>query len=241
MSQLPYNPQPRSRLPWVIAGVALVIALVVAAAWWGSANAGTDDTAPPETTSPVAPSPSATPTETTVDGEYHVLDPQPTGCIAGNIPDADMLLEARERAPHTAYGAVEVAAATLKFSYRYPYPTKDELRAIEEMYVDDYDIVSAYDSRPTIAPDVAPPGMPLQATMVGGAWYLNSFGEEQGQADITIAFFWEIDGERDGSIARSENVVLVWTDDGWAITREGSTPMRPQEVLDKGVNFTGAC
>ncbi|SJM61101.1 hypothetical protein CZ674_07530 [Agrococcus casei LMG 22410] len=77
--------------------------------------------------------------------------------------------------------------------------------------------------------------------MVGGAWYLNSFGEEQGRAEVTIAYFWEIDGERDGSIARATKLVLVWEDEGWKVTNEAGRPMPPQEVLDKGVSFTGAC
>lgn len=239
MTELPYNRPPRSRLPWVIAGILLVIVLVVVAAWWGSANAGDDEAAPPVSETPTPSESEAEPTATGVDGPDDDLTTRPTGCIAGNGRDADMLLEARELSPQTANGAVEFAAAVLKFTYRYPYPTKDELRAIEEMYADDYDLISAYDTEPTIAPDVAPAGTPIQATMVGGAWYLHDFSEDR--AEITIAYFWEIDGVRDGSIARASNVVLQWGDHGWMMTRQGDNQLRSQEVLDLGSAFAGAC
>lgn len=236
----PEQPIPKSRLPWIIAGIALVALLVVGGLWWASANSGND---PDPSTSPTSeapqPSTSPTPTETGVGPEPGVDDIAPTGCIAGNGNGIDMLLDARANSPQTASGAVEFAAAASRFFYRDPYPTRDELAQVAAFHADGEAIVDSFEDSPAIAPGIAPAGTPLQATMVGGAWYMHEF--EGDSANVSIAFYYNVNGVREGDIVTARNFVLTWGEGGWVLSSDGQQRLEPNDVLELGTAFTGAC
>ena len=72
--------------------------------------------------------PTATPTATasTPVRTAQPTDTAPTGCLGGNARDANMLLVAQKAAPHTTNGAVEVAAALVRWTFRSPSFSTDE-------------------------------------------------------------------------------------------------------------------
>src|SRR5206468_3775183 len=103
---------------------ALVIAAIVVAYVTGR------NTSMPSAAPTSAPGRSnATPTSSAAD------DAAPTGCLGGRSRNHTTVLAAPRLSPQSTFGAVEVAAAFYRRTYRFPVPTSVEIKGIEPVFV----------------------------------------------------------------------------------------------------------
>ena len=114
----------RNLLIALLIGAVIVVAIVIA--YVTGRNSGTTPAGP--TSAPVA-----TVTATASGGTD--TDAAPTGCLGGEARTNAMLLSAQKAAQHSTYGAVEVATAFYRWSYRYPVPSTADIKAVELIFV----------------------------------------------------------------------------------------------------------
>ncbi|GAA1062031.1 hypothetical protein [Agromyces bracchium] len=214
-------------MPWILAAAA-AIALTVAGGVWITDRWNADgDHAAPMTSDDAT----ATPT----------FDADPTGCLGGGSRDAAMVLAAQDQAPHTSNGAVEVAAAVLRWMHQYPVPSVDDIDQFEQQLVassSPYDLASAYADDPNTSGSLVPDGTPFHLSTVPGVWHLESYSDVD--AVVTVGAGLVIDGELHPTFRMAKTFTLTWADDGWQFD-EASLDRTTEELFAIGTPFTGGC
>jgi len=203
------------------------VALVVAGGVWYVNRPGD---APTEPTA----APSASPSTAPVDGD-------PTGCLGGDARDAAMVLAAQAEAPHTSNGAVEVAAALVRWSRRYPVPSQEEASLVQAALIAPeagYDLASTFAGDPNLSASLVPNGEEFYLSTVPGVWNLEAYAGEI--ARVSVGTGVVVNGELHPTFRISTMYTLVWTDAGWIVT--AANPPRPtEELFSIGTGFTEGC
>jgi hypothetical protein len=222
------SPAPRrSRLPWILLAVFVVIGLVIAAvAFFG--NHGATTAAKPS--SQTSTSPSA------------VSDPAPTGCLGGKSLDAAMLLTAQKAAPRTTNGAIEMAAAFTRWIQRYPYPTAADAYEVEKSVLTKKsftdDLPSYLAAEPDLSGGIVAKGTNYYMSTIPGVWHLESGAADQVVASIGTGYV--IEGTLSTTLRSSITVTLDWQDGGWKVA-DASGTRTTQNLYAIGTPFTGGC
>jgi len=186
--------------------------------------------------------PTATPTATasTPVRTAQPTDTAPTGCLGGNARDANMLLAAQKAAPHTTNGAVEVAAALVRWTFRSPSFSTDEASEVSQKVISS----SASDEFKNLQPTsnnsggVVADGTPFYLSTAQGVFYLES--TSSGAVTISIGAAYVINGAVSPQLRSSTTVAMVWEDGGWK-AKSGSITRTTEELFRIGTAFTGGC
>jgi len=220
---------PRRIWPWFLAGAAVIAAVVVVLVI----------ALRPASTTQVDAAPVPTPTPTTV-----VTDQEPTGCLGGPARDAAMLLAAQAAAPHTTNGAVELAAAMVRFTFRDPAVTAAEAAQVEPILFASSatpqfrDLTGALPEGQNNSSGVVPNGTPFYLSTVPGVWHVES--AEPDRVEVSVGAGYVVDGELSAQLRSSSTLSLVWEDSAWKL-ESGSISRTTQDLYAIGTTFTGGC
>lgn len=160
------------------------------------------------------------------------------GCIAGNINDADSLLDGARQQPHTAQGAAASAAGFLRFVAQFPSPSEQQLAdVISGMYVmapgeDATKIAKSY--RSTSRPENAQ----TAGFSVADGRYVIEPASTQDEVQVSIASQIIVDGRARGVSATT--YTMAWADGIWKFV-DFEDIADEQPILDNGVAFVGGC
>jgi hypothetical protein len=228
---------PRRKLPWILGGALVVVVLIFGLTYYFGSRTGVHSN-PAET---VPPASSAAPTEP---ASTSAADPAPTGCLGGEIRDAAMVLAAQKAAPHTSNGAVEVAAALVRWAYQYPYPSASDADQVSEAIVSSQapanfrDLAAFYASNPNVSGGLVPDGVNYSMSTVPGVWHLESYSGDS--AEVSIGTGLIEDGALSTTLRASATVALTWEDGMWKSGGLGAT-RTTEELYSIGAAFTGGC
>ncbi|MGW4928623.1 hypothetical protein ACWEOH_05650 [Agromyces sp. NPDC004153] len=217
---------PRRKWPWIVGGVIVVAALIVAGVWFraSTSNPPTVPTAAPNTPNAETP-----------------LDPDPTGCLGGDARDAAMVLAAQKAAPHTSNGAVEFATALMRWMHQYPVPPAEDISAVDASLVasgSPYDLTSAYASNPNTSGALVPDGTPFFLSTIPGVWNLESYADDT--ATVTVGTGIVINGELHPTFRMAKTFTLDWEDEHWTFD-QASLDRTTEELFSIGTPYTEGC
>lgn len=217
----------RSRLPWILLAVVIVIGLVIAAvAYFG--NRGATTTPKPSSSSSASPS--------------AVSDPAPTGCLGGKGRNAAMVLAAQKTAPHTTNGAVEVAAAFTRWLDQYPYPSSPDSQQIQDKSLASSaptkDLVAFFASNPNLSGGLVPDGESYYLSTIPGVYHVES--AETNEVIVSVGTGLVTDGSLNATLRGSVTVTVEWQSGNWKFVRSTGT-RTTQDLYAIGTPFTGGC
>jgi hypothetical protein len=152
-----------------------------------------------------------------------------------------MVLATQEAAPHTSNGAVEVAAALVRWSRRYPVPTPEEAKAVQAALIApeaNYDLTRVFAGDPNLSSSLVPDGETFFASTVPGVWNLESYSGDT--ARVSIGTGLVINGELHPTFRLSTMYTLQWSGTGWQIV-EANAPRPTEELFPIGTSFTEGC
>ncbi|WP_368499896.1 hypothetical protein [Herbiconiux sp. A18JL235] len=173
-----------------------------------------------------------------------IADQDPTGCLGGPSRDAVMLLAAQAAAPHTTNGAVEVAAAMVRWTFRYPGPGRDEANQVADAVIAPTatpgfsDLAAAAAANPNPSQGVVPDGTPFYLSTVPGVWHVES--AEPDRVEVSVGSGYVIDGELSPQLRSASTFTLVWQEGAWKL-ESGSFTRTTQDLYAIGTTFTGGC
>jgi hypothetical protein len=228
MTEQPLLP-PRRRWPWIVAIVIVIAALIVTLVAFNlqphSPRMDASNTPTPTRTQPAAAA-------------------APTGCLGGPNRDATMLLAAQKAAPHTTTGAVEVAAALVRWTFRYPAFSQSEANQVSAAVISKSatpefrDLAGGAKSTPNNSGGVVPNGTPFYLSTAPGVWYLES--SSKNAVTVSIGAGYVVDGALSPELRSSTTVEMVWEDGVWK-AEGGSIKRTTEELFRIGLPFTGGC
>ena len=190
------------------------------------------------------PTATPTPTASTPARTAKPTDTAPTGCLGGNARDANMLLAAQKAAPHTANGAVEVAAAMARWTFRYPSPSTDEANQVSSSIISSQatsefrDLAAAIQNNPNPSGGAVPDGTTFYLSLAPGVFYIESTAADA--VTVSLGGGYVVNGALSPQLRSSTTFALVWEDGGWRI-KSGSITRTTEELFRIGTSFTGGC
>jgi len=220
--------KPRRRIwPWILGAILAISATIILVSilngTWGSSL------------------PTATPTPSTPSSEVPD-DVEPTGCLGGSTRDADMVLEAQASAPQTANGAVEVAAAFVRWLNRYPYPTSSDIQKVETSGISvdapTQDVAAFFAGSPNLSGGLVPDGVEYSLSTLPGVYNI----ESSSQKDVTVSVGTAlvVDGALSPTLKGSITVHVTWEDQVWKfVSSEGTRTT--EDLYAIGKPFTAGC
>ncbi|MEO8093663.1 MAG: hypothetical protein ABI632_01895 [Pseudolysinimonas sp.] len=212
---------PRRKWPWIVVAGLLVAAAIAVTLWYTSQHPAT----PAAPTS--APTTSAAPAA------------EPTGCLVPG-QDVQMLLDTQKKAPHSTTGAVEFAAALLRWLHQYPNPsTEDAAIAQREVMAStsDYDLVEALKDNPNTSNALVPNDTDYHLTTGINNYLVESYSDSA--ASITLNGTVFVNGAINPQLVIATTYALVWEKDAWRV--DSSSRPEPGRLAAVGKPFTGGC
>ena len=227
---MPQQTNTRTTRRWIVLGLIAVVAIAAVIIAVAVAARFTSDPAPVPSSSRSA-SQSSEPA-------YSL----PTGCLGGPGRDASMLIAAREDAPRSSNGAVEVAAAFVRWLNQYPYPSPDDALAVQEAALSSdapaESLVDFFAKEPNLSGGLVPDSTPYYLSTVAGVYHLESMSDDR--AEVTVGTSLVKDGAFSPTLKGSITVVLDWEEDGWKfVSSEGTRST--EELYSIGKPFTEGC
>lgn len=171
-------------------------------------------------------------------------DAAPTGCLGGQARSNAMLLEAQRAAPRTTYGAVEVATAFYRWSYRFPVPTASDVKAVGAIFVprdeakSEASLLDGYRKHPNPASGAVPDATPFFVTTVGGRWTAQN-AQAAGEQLVSIQGPYVIEGAVSATKSATGAFEMRWDDGAWRVA--GLAKGDPTKVTAGGTSFTAGC
>ena len=163
-----------------------------------------------------------------------------TGCLGGEARDAGMVRAAQQEADHTEIGAVEVAAAFVRWLNQYPYPQNVEEVQRSSISVDapTRDLVAFFDTEPDLSGGLVPQNEPYWLSTVSGVYAVDEATADTVTASIGTALVR--DGELSPTLKGSITVTVSWEDEQWAFVRSAGT-RTTEDLFATGTPFSGGC
>ena len=231
----------RSRWPYVFGSALVVVA--VAGGLVYTANQPT-----PEPTQSAEPAPTPTGTAPAAGGSGASDGDEgaaPTGCLGGQDRNAAMVLAAQSAAPHTTFGAVEVAASFHKFIWQYPYQPIEDYSTVASTLIPETATATWKDLSASMqgagddpSQGVVAAGTPFYTSTVNGLWRVT----EDSTADrvtVELAVAYVIDGALSPTEIAGMGLVMVWQNDAWYV--ESGVKVDQEKLANGGTRFTGGC
>jgi len=224
-------PPSRLRRRWAVGAlVVLVLAagVVVALRLYapGTQNSGAGRPSADPATPPTAPQSTASATV--------------SGCLGGDTRDAAMVQAAQQGAGHDEVGAVEVAAALVRWLNQYPYP--EDVEQVQQTALSTgaptRDLVAFYDSEPDLSGGLVAQSEPYWLSTVSGVYLVESAEPDTVTASIGTALVR--DGELSPTLKGSITVTVSWEDGRWTFVRSEGT-RTTEDLFAIGTPFGGGC
>lgn len=229
------------RPTWItIAAVAVVVILAVAVtAYLAGRNSSPRPTAQGSSSSSATAS-----AQSTASGSAGDVGAAPTGCLGGTARNDAMVLAAQRQAPRTAYGAVEVAAATFRWAIRSPEPSAVEVHRIAPLFMAskrsaaEAQLIADYAANPNPSNGVVAGGQPFYLTTANGQWLVGSGGSSDSVA-VSVQAYFVIDGVVSATKSLTETFDLVWQSGAWRL--QGLASGDASRLAAGGTQFTAGC
>lgn len=209
----------------ILVGAAIVAAVVVYSA----------NQSPRTTTSSDFPTPDATVS----------ADPgaQPTGCLGGSARDADMLLSAQASAPHTTTGAIEVAAAMVRWIHRSPLPSAEEANLVQASVLTNdrafvADLPTYLAGNPDFRYGLFEDDQDFYMSTINGVWILDSASPDA--VTVTVGTNYVIDGALSPRYVASLTMDIEWEDGRWRVG-DAYGKRTTETLFAAGTHFTEGC
>lgn len=219
----------KPRWPWIVGLLAVVIVIVAAIGITTTLNHSAS-----------APTSSPTPTQTSTAAP----DAAPTGCLGGTNRDNTMMLAAQKEAPHSTTGAVEFAAAFVRWTFRYPTPTVDQANEVAPKVIATDATAGFKDLGAAVAANQNPSGgavadgTDFYVSTAPGVWYLDK--QSSNQVTISVGAGYVIAGALSPQLRSSSTFELEWQSGGWRV-KDGSLVHTTEELFRIGTPFSGGC
>lgn len=218
--------KPRRRIwPWIVAAAVVIIVIIAVANTLR--QAGVTPTAAPTgavQTSTVAPAGA------------------PTGCLGGSGRDAAMVVSAESAAAHTQSGAVEVAAAFVRWLNQYPYPTAGDIAQIEKRAISKdaptQDIAGFFATEPNLSGGLVENGQTYYLSTLPGVWHIESQTEDDVRVSVGTALV--IEGALSPTLKGSITVDVKWEAGSWKFVSSAGT-RTTQDLFAIGTPFEAGC
>jgi hypothetical protein len=222
------GPTPRRRWPWMVVAIIIVVAIIVLLA----VHFASSGTTPP-------PRPSSSPSASL---STPIADAAPTGCLGGSSRDASMVLSAEKLAPHTTNGAVDVAAAFVRWLNQYPYPAANTYSEIEKdglaKSAPTRDLTTFFASNPNLSGGFVPDNTAYYASTVPGVYHVESATADTVSVSIGTGFV--VSGALSPTLRGSITVTVHWERGSWKFV--SSKGVRTTEDLYAiGTPFKAGC
>jgi hypothetical protein len=214
---------------------ALVIAAIVVA-YVSGRSASTPSTGPTPAPAPAQSSAAAMSSAS--------ADAAPTGCLGGQERNVTMLLTAQRKAPHSSFGAVEVAAAFLRWAYRYPYPSTKEADEVSDRLVSSEasegfrDVAGSYRSTDDITGGQLPEKTAFYLSTATGSWLIDAQSTNE-RVTVEVNAPYVIKGEVSATKSAAISATLVWGSTGWQLLSEQAPDT--SALSAGGTQFTAGC
>lgn len=230
------------RTRWLIAAGVVVALLCVAVIGYVAGRqglpraSGTTSPSSPTRTQPAAASPSASASD--------VLGSAPTGCLGGPRRDAAMVLAAQEQAPHTPYGAVEVAAALFRWAVQFPEPTAADVHEVAPVFAESrraiaqQQLIADYRANPNPSAGLVPDGQPFHLSTANGQWLIARGGTGD-QLTVGVEATFVVNGVQSPTKSLTESFDLIWEGGAWRL--HGLAEGDAGRLASGGTHFTGGC
>lgn len=222
----------RNLLIALIVGAVIIAAIVIA--YVAGRNTSTPSAAP--TSAPVQSSASAS--------SNSASDPAPTGCLGGQQRNVATLLAAQHEAPHTTFGAVEVATAFFRWTYRYPVPSASDISRASDIFVPDasasaqLSLRADYARNPNPSGGQVPDGTSFYLSTVGGKW-IAQVGTPGGEEIVSLQAPFVVDGAISATKSTTESFKMTWVRGAWRVA--GVAKADPTKLSAGGTVFTAGC
>lgn len=224
----------RNLLIALLIGVVIIVAIVIA--YVTGRNTGA---------TPAEPTSASVATVTaTASGGSTDTDAAPTGCLGGSARNIGMLLAAQKSAPHSAYGAVEVATAFFRWAYRYPFPSTSESQAVAQEVIAPAasaafkDVPGSYANAGDITGGQVSKGTPFHLSTTSGLWVIRS-GSSSDRVTVDLNAAYVVDGAVSPTKTAAISATLVWTSGGWHVLSEQQPDT--SALSAGGTQFTAGC
>jgi hypothetical protein len=217
---------PRRKWPWIVIGI--LVAVLIAYALYAVATN----------------KPSAEPTPEPTTSDSPPVEAAPTGCLGGDGLDAATLLAAQDNSAHSTSGAVEVAAALMRWAYQYPYPSAEDAQAASDSVIsseapDSFrNLVGFFAGEPNLSGGLVADNTDYRLSTLTGVWYVDS--EEPNEVTTSIGSAFVVDGQLSSTLKASTTVTLRWEDGAWRADQLAGTHTT-EELFEIGTPFTGGC
>ena len=155
-----------------------------------------------------------------------------------------MVLAAQKAAPHTQTGAVELAAAMVRWSFRYPGTSVADAQKISDAIISPEatatfrDLAGTAAKNPNTSGGAVPDGTPFYLTTANGVWHVESSTTDA--VTVSVGAIYVINGAVSPQLKSSTTFSLVWENGGWRI-KSGSIDRTTEELFSIGNAFTGGC
>jgi hypothetical protein len=163
-----------------------------------------------------------------------------SGCLGGGTRDAAMVQAAQQGAGHDENGAVEVAAAFVRWLNQYPYP--DDVEQVQQTALSSEaptrDLVAFFDSEPDLSGGLVAESEPYWLSTVSGVYVVESAEPDTVTASIGTALVR--DGELSPTLKGSITVTVAWEGDRWRFVRSEGT-RTTEDLFAIGAPFGGGC
>ena len=219
----------KPRWPWIVGLLAVVIVIVAAI--------GITTTLNHSASTPTS-SPTTTKTSTAAP------DAAPTGCLGGTNRDNTMLLAAQKAAPHTTNGAVDFAAAVVRWTLRHPTATVAEANQIAPLIIASdasstfKDLGAAVQQNQNPSGGAVADGTDFYVSTAPGVWYVDK--SSTNEVTVSIGAGYVIAGALNPQLRTTTTYDLQWEGGGWHV-RSGSLAHTTEELFKIGTPFNGGC
>lgn len=170
-------------------------------------------------------------------------DAAPTGCLGGQPRSDAMVLNAQSLAPKSTFGAVEVAAAFYRWTYRFPVPTSADIKGIGPAFVpaqaaaSEASLRSGYAQNPNPSMGAVPDGMSFYLSTVTGKWIAGSGTD--GALRVGIEASYVVRGAISATKTATASFDMKWVDGRWRVA--GLAKGDPPKLTAGGTTFTAGC
>jgi hypothetical protein len=155
-----------------------------------------------------------------------------------------MLLAAQKMAPHSTNGAVEVAAAFVRWTFRHPTATVEEADQVAPEIIASDASASFKDLGTAVAQNQNPSGgavadgTDFYISTTPGVYYVDSDGDDT--VTVSIGAGYVIGGAVNPQLRSTSTFTLVWQRGAWRI-KSGSLSHTTEELFKIGTPFTEGC